>query len=203
MFNFKQNDNFTTRPIVLGNNTVEYVTTYKLLRIIIRNDLKWNEHIDYISKKASKRLYSPKILKKVGVSREGILKVYLTTTRPIKILEYGVQVWQDIPEFLSNKLESIKKMALYIIYPCHSYLDALNTTNLSSLKERRTQLCCKYIQKMTQRDHPLTSSSREQDLVVIVTTCGLATTIEILFTLIGAVAGPSVQVPLFHSLVNM
>ena len=57
-----QNDNFTTRPIVLGNNTVECVTTYKLLGIIISNDLKWNEHIDYVSKKASKRLYSLRIL---------------------------------------------------------------------------------------------------------------------------------------------
>ena len=87
----------------------------------------------------------------MGVDREGILKVYLTTIRPA--LEYGVQVWQDIPEFLSNKMASIPKRALYIIYPCHSYLDALNTTNLSSLKERRTHLCCKYIQKMTQNDH--------------------------------------------------
>ena len=73
-----QNDNFTTRPIVLGNNTVECVTTYKLLGIIISNDLKWNEHINYTSKKASKRLYSLRIFKKVGVNREGILKVYLT-----------------------------------------------------------------------------------------------------------------------------
>ena len=153
LLNFMQNDNFTTRPIVLGNNTVECVTTYKLLGIIISNDLKWNEHIDYISKKASKRLYSLRILKKVGVNREGILKGYLTTIRPIQ--EYGVQIWQDIPEFLSNKLESIQKRALHIIYPCHSYLDALNITNLSSLKERRTQLCHKYIQKMSQNDHPI------------------------------------------------
>ena len=92
-------------------------------------------------------------LKKVGVNREGILKVYLTTVRPI--LEYGVHVWQDIPEFLSNKLESIQKRGRYIIYPCDSYLDALNTTNLNSLKERRTQLCCKYIQKMAQNDYPI------------------------------------------------
>ena len=141
LINFMQNDYFTTRPTVLGNNTAECVTTYKLLGIIISNDLKWNEHIDYISKKASKRLYSLRILKKVGVNREGILKVYLTTIRPI--LEYGVQVCQDIREFLSNKLESIQKRALYINYPCHSYLDALYTTNLSSLKERGTQLCCK------------------------------------------------------------
>ena len=151
LINFMQNDNFTIRPIVLGNNTVECVTASKLLGIIISNYLKWNEHIDYISMKASKRLYSLRILKKVGVNREGILKVYLTTIRPI--LEYGVLVWQDIREFLSKELESIQKRALHIIYPCHSYLNALNTTNLSSLKERRTQLCCKYIQKMTQKDH--------------------------------------------------
>ena len=132
LINFMQNDNFTTRPIVLGNNTVECVTTYKLLGIIISNDLKWNEHIDYISKKASKGLYSLRILEKVGVNRQGILKVYLKTIRPI--LEYGVR--QDIPEFLSNKLESIQKRALHIIYPCHSYLDALNTTNLSSFEKK-------------------------------------------------------------------
>ena len=65
LINFMQNDNFTTRPIVLGNNTVERVTTYKLLDIIISNDLKWSEHIDYISKKASKCLYSLRILKKL------------------------------------------------------------------------------------------------------------------------------------------
>ena len=58
-------------------------------------------------------------------------------------------------EFLSNELESIQKRALRIIYPSHSYLDALNITNLSSLKERRTQLCRKYIQKMSQNDHPI------------------------------------------------
>ena len=112
---YRKNDNFTTRLIVIGNNTVERVTTYKLLDIIISNDLKWSEHIDYISKKASKCLYSLRILKKVGFNRDGILKVYLTTIRPI--LEYGVQVWQDIPEFLSNKLESIQKRALRIIFP--------------------------------------------------------------------------------------
>ena len=56
--NFMQNDNLTTRPIVFGSNTVERITTDKLLGIIISNDLKWSEHIDYISKKAWKRLYN-------------------------------------------------------------------------------------------------------------------------------------------------
>ena len=59
LINFLHNDNFNIRPITLGNNTVECVTTYKLLGIVISNDLKWIEHIDYISKKASKNLYFP------------------------------------------------------------------------------------------------------------------------------------------------
>ena len=64
LINFMQNDNFTIRPIVLGNNTVKRVTTYKLLGIIISNDLKWSKNIDYmyISKNALKHLYSLRIL---------------------------------------------------------------------------------------------------------------------------------------------
>ena len=66
-----QNDNFTTRPIVLGYSTVQCVTAYKLLGIIVSNDLKYNEHIYYRSKKASKRLYSLRVLKKcVLIKRE-------------------------------------------------------------------------------------------------------------------------------------
>ena len=49
----------------------------------------------------------------------------------------------------------------------------------------------------------LTSSYRKQQLVDIVTACGPATTIEMLFTVIRIVAGPSVTVPLSHSIVNM
>ena len=142
-------------------------------------------------------------LKKLGVNREGILKVYLITIRPK--LEYGVQVWQDIPEFLSNKLESIPKRALYIIYPCHSCLDALNTTlpTLAAWKKDKLSPAVNIFRRWLKMTTPLTSLSREQQLVVIVTTCGPATTVELLFTLIGVVAGPSVQVPWFHSLVNM
>ena len=71
-----QNGNFTTRPIVLSNNIVECVTTYKLLGIIISNDLKWNEHIDYISKKASKRLYALRIFKKNWVLIERVFSKF-------------------------------------------------------------------------------------------------------------------------------
>ena len=53
-------------------------------------------------------------LRRVGVASDSILKLYLTTIRPT--LEYAVQVWQDIPEFLSRKLKSIQKGALGITF---------------------------------------------------------------------------------------
>ena len=51
------------------------------------------------------------------------MKIYLVLIRPI--LEYAVQVWQDIPNFLEIKLETIRKRALRIIFPHLTYEQAL------------------------------------------------------------------------------
>ena len=45
---FMANRNTVMRPICIGNQVVETVKTYKLLRVIIREDLKWNSHVDCI-----------------------------------------------------------------------------------------------------------------------------------------------------------
>ena len=82
------NHNFSSRSIVIGCNTVEWVNTYKRLVVIISDDLRWVHHNEYISKKASKHLYSLRILERVGVASDSILRVCLTIFRPI--LEYGV-----------------------------------------------------------------------------------------------------------------
>ena len=128
---------------------------------------------------------------------------------------FCVQLWKKILMCISelialseqgnhrDKLESIQQRALYIIYPCHSYLDALNTTNLSSLKERRTQLCRKYIQKMSQNDHPInflkprTATSGHSYNLRPGGNNGNNVHAD------GSCCRTSVQVPLFHSLVNM
>jgi hypothetical protein len=46
------------RPFVIGSNVVGRVTNYKLLGVQLTEDLKWNKHVDYIYKKACKKLYS-------------------------------------------------------------------------------------------------------------------------------------------------
>ena len=42
-----------------------------------------------------------------------LLKVFRSSVRPI--LEYAVQVWQDIPDYLSDRIETVQKRALKII----------------------------------------------------------------------------------------
>ena len=68
--------NFTLRLLVVGNNCIERVSTYKILGVFIDSDHRWNSHVDYIYKKASKKLYSLRILRRAGVDQASMLKVY-------------------------------------------------------------------------------------------------------------------------------
>ena len=52
LINFMTYPNFTLRPLVVDNNGIERVSTYKILGIYIDSDLKWNSNVDYIIKKA-------------------------------------------------------------------------------------------------------------------------------------------------------
>ena len=100
---------------MIGGNVIQCVNTYKILGVIMDKDLKWNCHVEYITKKACKKFYSIRVLRRAGVSEANILKIYLSTVRPV--LECAVPVWQAIPAYLCYAIERVQKRALYIIYP--------------------------------------------------------------------------------------
>ena len=52
---------------MIGNQIVERMSSHKLLGVIINENLKWNCHVDYITAKASKKLYALILLKRAGV----------------------------------------------------------------------------------------------------------------------------------------
>ena len=70
----------------------------------------WNTHVEYICRKVSKKLYSLLVLKRAGVDEMSILKVYLTTIRPV--LEYAIQVWRAIPDYLHDSIVGINNVPL-------------------------------------------------------------------------------------------
>ena len=83
-----------------------------------------------------------------------MLKVFRNRVRPI--LEYAVQVWQDIPGSLTDRVEFLQKRALKIIYPDSSYSQALSLANETALSSKLGVLCHKFMAEMTDiRDNPL------------------------------------------------
>ena len=100
--NFLRNSNCLINPIIIGGTVIKSVNTYKILGVILHNDLKRNSHVDYI-KKACKKLYSLRVLPRARVCQPNILRIYLFLVRPV--LEYAVPVWQDIPAYLSEAIQ--------------------------------------------------------------------------------------------------
>ena len=149
VFNFMKNPNTVTRPLHIENSEVERVFTYKMLGVIISDGLKWNCRIDYIITKAVLRL-----LKRTGVQAQDMLKKYRCNVR--SILEYALQVWQNIPVCLSKRIEAVQKRAFKIIYPGSSYNQALILGKEATLSSRRQFLCNKLMADMNKNsDHPL------------------------------------------------
>ena len=65
-------------------------------------------------------------------------------------------MWQDIPDYLSDRMESVQKRALKIKYPNSSYSQALSLANETTLSNRLELLCHKFMAEMMDtRDHPL------------------------------------------------
>ena len=101
-------------PLVLGNDTIDAVPSFKLLGVTISSDLRWDEHIDTICAKASKRLHYLSLLRRSSVRHAELLLYYKTIVRPI--IEYACPVWQSaLTEEHRQRLEAIQRRALRII----------------------------------------------------------------------------------------
>jgi Domain of unknown function (DUF1891) len=100
--------------IVVNDDTVERVTSFKLLGIIIANNLNWDQHVASIYAKANKRLHFLKLLKRSSVTVDDLLQYYKSVIRPT--IEYACPVWQSgLTIEQRDLLESIQRRALKLI----------------------------------------------------------------------------------------
>jgi hypothetical protein len=142
----------TTNPplqLFCGNESIERVTSFKLLGIIIDNNLKWDSHINSICSKASSRLHFLVQLKRNGASVDDMVHFYQTVIRPV--LEYACPAWHtSLTAEQHNKLESIQKRALKIIYGQSSHYDEICQTYAhEKLIDRRVVLCKTFFNSIT------------------------------------------------------
>ena len=148
----KTRTNFPT--IRIDRTDTQRVTEAKILGITITSNLTWDVHVDEITRKAGKRLFLLLQLKRSDIPAEYLLTVYTTVVRPT--LEYACPAW---PTSLTLRpqtdMERVQRRAMNIIYPNPPYIEALANAQLSSLKERRAQLCEHVFTQIEQPQHKL------------------------------------------------
>ena len=146
---FLHYNSYQCPPIATCGIIVEQVESFKFLGVYISHDLTWAVHVDYIVKKANRRLYA--------LSRR-LNQIYWSLVR--SILEYASPVFTALPLYLSDTVERIQKRALDIVFPGVEYNEALDRTNLVTLHDRRIAAYRKFVSQLNRGNpvHNLVSS---------------------------------------------
>ena len=84
----------------------------KHLGLVLRSDLKWNDHIDAIVTKATKQLNILKTLQ-YRLDRKTLEIIYISFIRPL--MEYGSAVWDGCTQVDAHRLEGIQLAAARVI----------------------------------------------------------------------------------------
>ena len=93
-------------------------------------------------KKATKRLFVPRTLKRVGLGTNDLVLVYCSIVR--SIVEYALPVWAAIPLYLDELIESVQRKPLKIIFGRVDYTESLVLAGLESLGDRRVGACKRF-----------------------------------------------------------
>ena len=90
--------------------TIERVTSFKLLGVYIDSSLSWTTHINNITKKATRRLYFLKQLKRAGLTINQLLHYYTVVIRPV--IEYCAPAWHyALTKTQTEQLEALQPPA--------------------------------------------------------------------------------------------
>ena len=113
-----------------------------MLGVVLRSDLSWGANTEYMVKRANRKLWCLRRLKKLGARRSDLIDVYIKQIR--SLLEFAVAVWHPSLTYEDRlKIECVQKSALCIIMVLQykSYRSALKEMQLESLYSRRNKLC--------------------------------------------------------------
>ena len=127
---------------------IETVEETKLLGVILTSDLKFDKNTEYIVRRAYKRIWILRRLKNLGATIEQLTDVYEKQIR--SVLELAIPVWHSsLTQSNKISIERVQKSALQVILgPAYeSYRCALKTIGLSTLEERRENICKTFAEK--------------------------------------------------------
>ena len=106
--------NFTdSQPLLLKNNQIERVSSYKLLGIWIDDKLNFNSHIDKLCSKLKRSLYNLSRLKKTMNLK---LKMLIMKGIFMSHLSYGIEIWGGTSKTNIKRLQTMQKKAIRKVF---------------------------------------------------------------------------------------
>ena len=103
------------------------MNVFKLLGVSFQNNLKWNAHVEEITRKANKRLYHLRECRKSQLPVEVGITTYQSKIR--LILEYASPVWTGLPNYLQHEIERVQSRSLRILGLEKDYLPSFREVN--------------------------------------------------------------------------
>ena len=147
--NITSKRNIISHKYNIHGHTLEVVDSAKYLGLSIHKSLKWNDHINQVTKKANSTLaILRRNLHHCPRPTKSLCYMYLTLIRPLT--EYSAVIWDLHTAENIRKLEMIQRRAAWMVYADYqttsSVSTMLNQLQWTTLQERRAQakVCMMY-----------------------------------------------------------
>ena len=131
------NHHIQTTPLTFGNHTLDPSESHKHLGVILQNNCRWDEHVQFIANKVNMLIACLRNYK-YRLSRKSLETMYKSFIIPH--FDYADIVWDNCTDTQSNVLEKLHLEAIRIIIGSvkgTSHEKLYEESGFSSLKERR------------------------------------------------------------------
>lgn len=154
IFNNGKNSDLTNVCVVMDGNEIERVREIKYLGVILDDRLKMKSHVDYISKKAAKKIgFLARINKKLPIQQR--ILIYKSIIAPH--FEYCATILFTCGENEISRLQKLQNRAMRIIIRCSkatSIALMLETLCWMTVKQRIVYRTMVYVFRLKNKLHP-------------------------------------------------
>jgi len=130
----------------VNGDHIEEKATVKILGFTFGKRPTVQYHVEEIRKKCYKRIWMLRHLKRNGVTKPHLVKIYISMLR--SVIDFATPAYCTmLTQGMRESLERIQKMSLRIIYGFeHDYESLLNLAGLESIQERMSVLVKNFIE---------------------------------------------------------
>ena len=134
--------------LCIENEPIERVNVFKLLGVSVQKSLKWNAHVEEITRKANKCLFHLRECTKSQLPAEVAIITYQSKIRPT--FQYASSIWAGRPIYLRDEIQRVQSRSLRVL--------GLEKDYLPPLHKRREEATSREVERIVKDpNHPCRS----------------------------------------------